>query len=121
MLGKDILRIALYGVGISSLAALIYLAGPFLAFGDWRPLENYIIRDILVVLLLAAAAGFGGFHFWRRKKRSEQIAEGIAAEGDKQESDGVVLKEQHEGCACDPEARQAAAKAIISTICLGMC
>jgi type VI secretion system protein ImpL len=94
MLGKDIVRIALYGIGISSLASLIYLGGPFLAIGDFRPLENYIIRDIAVVLLFAAAAGFGGFHFWRRRKRSEQIAEGIAKEGEKQESDGVVLKEK---------------------------
>ena len=31
MLAKDILRIILYGVGLGSLGAVIYLAGPFIA------------------------------------------------------------------------------------------
>jgi type VI secretion system protein ImpL len=93
MLGKEVLRIVLYGVGLSSLAAVIYLAGPFVAFGDWHPLENYIIRDILVVLLVSAGGAFIGFQFWRRKKSSEQIAEGIAADA-AQDTDATVLKER---------------------------
>ncbi|MGH6705045.1 MAG: hypothetical protein ACRECG_16815, partial [Bradyrhizobium sp.] len=59
MLGKDILRIVLYGIGLGSLASLIYFAGPLIAFGDWRPLENPIIRDVALVLLMAGAASFG--------------------------------------------------------------
>ena len=51
-----------------------------IAFGDWRPLENQIIRDIALVLLAAAVASFGGFTFYRRKKSAEKIAEGIAGE-----------------------------------------
>lgn len=91
---KDILRIILYGVGLSSLAALVYLAGPFVAFGDWRPLENYIIRDIVILLLVAAGASFTGFTIWKRRRGSKEIAEGIAATDKKDDNDGVVLKER---------------------------
>ena len=94
MLGKDIGRIILYGVGLSSTAALVYLAGPFIAFGDWRPLENNIIRDIVVVLLIAAAAGITGFHFWRRQSKSKQIAEGVAGEEKKDDGESLVLRER---------------------------
>jgi type VI secretion system protein ImpL len=94
MLGKDIGRIILYGVGLSSAAALVYLAGPFIAFGDWRPLENNIIRDIVVVLLIAAAAGITGFHFWRRQSKSKQIAEGVAGEEKRDDGESLVLRER---------------------------
>ena len=75
MLGKDIVRIVLYGVGISSLASLIYLGGPLIAIGEYHPLENYIIRQIAILLLVSAAAGIGGFKFWQRRKKSKEIAE----------------------------------------------
>src|SRR3954453_7870159 len=94
MLGKDIIRIVLYGVGISSLASLVYLGGPLIAFGEYHPLENYIVRQIAILLLFSAAAGAGGFKFWQRRKKSKEIAEGIANEGKKEDSDGVVLKER---------------------------
>jgi type VI secretion system protein ImpL len=93
MLGKDIVRIILYGIGLGSLSSLIYFAGPLIAFGDWRPLENYIIRDIALVLLIAGAASFGGFTFWRRRKNAQKIAEGIAGESDPV-NDEPVLKER---------------------------
>jgi len=93
MLGKDILRIVLYGIGLGSLASLIYFAGPLIAFGDWRPLENPIIRDVALVLLMAGAASFGGFTFYRRRKGAEKIADGIAGEGEPV-NDEPVLKER---------------------------
>jgi len=93
MLGKDIVRIILYGIGLGSLSSLIYFAGPLIAIGDWRPLENYIIRDIALVLLIAGAASFGGFTFWRRRKNAQKIAEGIAGESDPV-NDEPVLKER---------------------------
>ena len=36
---KNIMRIMLYGVGITSLSSLVYLAGPLVAIGGYRPLE----------------------------------------------------------------------------------
>ncbi len=93
MLSKDIIRIIAYGVGLSSLAALVYLAGPFVAFGDWRPLENPIIREIVIVLLVAAAAGVAGLAFWRRKKNVAEIEKGMAETG-ASEGDAEVLGER---------------------------
>ncbi|MGY4311933.1 type VI secretion system protein ImpL [Bradyrhizobium sp. JR3.5] len=93
MLAKDILRIVLYGVGLSSLGAVIYLAGPFIAFGDWHPLENHIIRQIAILLLGAAAAGVTGLHFFRRRKNAKEIADGVSG-ADQAVSDEPVLKER---------------------------
>ena len=90
---KEILRIALYGVGVTSLASVLYLAGPFIVIGGWRPLESYMVREILVVLLLGAAASFGSFQFWRRKKSAKALAEGVS-EAEKPESDEPVLKDK---------------------------
>jgi type VI secretion system protein ImpL len=93
MLGKDILRIVLYGVGLGSMSALIYLAGPLIAIGGWHPLENYIVRDIVLVILVAGVASFGGFKFYRRRKGSQQIADGISAEAQAID-DEPVLKDR---------------------------
>ena len=60
MIAKDILRIILYGVGLASLSALVYMAGPFIAFGDYHPLENFIVREIVILLLISAVAAFTG-------------------------------------------------------------
>jgi type VI secretion system protein ImpL len=93
MLAKDIIRIILYGVGLSSLGCVIYFAGPFIAFGDWHPLENHIIRQIAILLLTTAAAGIGGFSYFKRRKNAEKIADGISA-SDQPVSDEPVLKER---------------------------
>ena len=93
MLGKEIIRIVLYGVGLGSLASVVYFAGPLIAIGDWHPLENYIVRDIVLLLLITAATSFGGITFYRRRKGAQKIAEGIA--GDNQPiDDEPVLKER---------------------------
>ena len=52
MLPKQIIRIVLYGIGLSSLAAVIYMAGPLIAIGNWHPLENAIVRNIAILLLV---------------------------------------------------------------------
>ena len=48
---------------VSSLAAVVYFAGPFIAFGSWHPLENAIVRNIVILLLVAGAAAIAGFSF----------------------------------------------------------
>ncbi len=93
MIGKEVLRIVLYGIGLGSLSAVVYLAGPLIAFGDVRPLENPIVRDILILLLISGAASFTGFKLWRRRKGSAIVAEGVAA-GEQDDSDAAVLGER---------------------------
>src|SRR5215470_7196932 len=93
MLGKDITRVVLVGVGLTSVASLIYLGGPFVAIGNWYPLQNYIVREICIVLLVAAVAGLGSFRFYRRHKDAKALAEGVS-EPEKPESDEPVLKDR---------------------------
>ena len=93
MLTKDIARIILYGVGLSSLSALVYFAGPLIAIGDFRPLENYIVQQIVILLLVTAVASFAGWKFYLRRKGAKALAEGVSEEN-KKDSDEVVLKER---------------------------
>ena len=89
---KQILRIVLAGIGLTSVAALVYLAGPLLSIGGWRPLENRIVREIVVVLLVAIFAAVVSLQIVRRKKASAKIAAGIA-EG-AVEDDSAVLSDK---------------------------
>jgi type VI secretion system protein ImpL len=92
-LSKDLIRLGLYAAGLASISMMIWTVGPLIEIGGYRPLENYLIRDGLILVITATVAGFGGWRFYRRRKSSEQIAQGIAAEG-KDESDAVVLKDR---------------------------
>jgi len=90
----DIGRIVLYGLGVGSIASTVYIAGPFIAFGGWRPLENHILREVLVAVLCAAAAGFGGFSFWRRRAGAAALAADIATPDARGEDDSEILAER---------------------------
>ena len=92
-ISKDITRILLVGIGVTSLASLIYFAGPLIAIGNYRPFESTIVREIAIVLLVAGAASFGGFKFYRRKKSANALAAGVSA-ADGKESDETVLKDK---------------------------
>jgi len=91
MLPKKILQTIIYGIGLRSLAAVVYFAGPFIAFGNWRPLENSTVRSIVILLLVAGAAGLAGFSLFRRRKGAKQIADGISG-ADLPINDEPVLK-----------------------------
>ena len=93
MLPKRIIQIVLYGIGLSSLAAVIYFAGPFIAFGSWHPLENAIVRNIVILLLVAGAAAIAGFGIMQRRKGAKQIAEGISG-AEQTVNDEPVLQER---------------------------
>src|SRR5215468_9533289 len=90
---KDILRIVLVGIGLTSVCALIYLAGPLISIGGWRPLENTIVRELTILVIVAASASVMAFKWNRRKKATAKIAEGIAS-SDKVDDDADVLKER---------------------------
>src|SRR5882724_8818230 len=93
MLPKQITQIILYGVGLGSLAAVVYFAGPFIAIGNWHPFENTIVRSIIILLLVAGAAAVAGFSFFRRRKAGKQIADGISG-AEQTINDEPVLKER---------------------------
>lgn len=90
---QQIYRIVLYGVGLGSVSAFVYLVGPMIEIGGVRPLENYMVRESIIVIITAAMAGIGGFTFWKRKKAAEKLEAGVA--GAKEEvTDEPVLKER---------------------------
>ncbi len=93
MLPKQILRVVLYGVGLGSLAAVVYFAGPLIAIGGWYPLENPVTRNVVILLLAAVAAGVAGFSFFRRRNAAKQIADGISG-AEQTVNDEPVLKER---------------------------
>jgi len=94
MVAKDIIRILLYSVGLGSLSALVYFAGPLIAIGDYRPLESEVVRAIVIVLLVAGVGSMAGRDIWKRRKASEQLAEGIAGADKKDDNDSLVLRER---------------------------
>src|SRR5262245_14495906 len=90
---KQILRIVLAGIGLTSVCALVYLAGPLISIGGWRPLEGYIAREITILVLIGAFASVMAVNWTRRKKAVAKIVEGIATP-DKVEDDTDVLKDR---------------------------
>jgi type VI secretion system protein ImpL len=93
MLFKEVLRIVLYGIGLGSLACAVYLVGPFISIGGFRPLENPIVRDVVIALIVAAFGAVAAMEVLRRRKGAERIAKGIGGDG-KDDSDEPVLKER---------------------------
>src|SRR5580704_6268429 len=87
---KRILNIVLLGVGLSSVSALIYMAGPLISIGGSHPLESYIGREIAILVVAAAFASIMSIQWTRRKKASAKLAEGVAADQTVDDSD--VLK-----------------------------
>jgi type VI secretion system protein ImpL len=92
-MSKEITRIVLVGVGLTSLCALVVFAGPLVAIGNYRPLETPIGRGLAVLFLVAAVGAFAGFQLWRRKKNTAALAAGVAG-AEQKESDEPVLKDK---------------------------
>jgi type VI secretion system protein ImpL len=88
---REVVYILLAGIGLTSVCALVYLAGPLIVINGWRPLENEIVRELVILFMVAAFASVLAINWRRRKKASAEIAAGIA-DGDKAEDDADVLK-----------------------------
>ena len=63
---KEVSRIVLYGGGLGSIAALIYLAGPLVSIGGYRPLETMIGRELAILAVGAIFASVMSFQWQRR-------------------------------------------------------
>ena len=95
-MGKDIYRILLYGIGLTSISAMVWLAGPYVVIGDWHPLDNYIIREVVTVVLVGIFISVSGWSIWQRRKKAKALTEGLEgeakAEDDKEEL-GLRMKD----------------------------
>src|SRR5690349_19620005 len=90
-LSKGLFRLFLWGAGLASISMMVWTLGPLIQIGGFRPLDNYLVREAVIMVITATAASFAGFQFYRRRKSSQQLAEGIGAAKD---DDGVVLKDR---------------------------
>jgi type VI secretion system protein ImpL len=93
-LSKKLIRLALWGAGLASISAMIWTLGPLIEIGGYRPLQNYLIRDAVILIIMAAAATAAGLQFYRRRASSAQLAEGIGGAAAANESDAAVLREK---------------------------
>jgi type VI secretion system protein ImpL len=97
-LGSRLFYLSLWGIGFTSLSAVVWMAGPFVSIGGWHPLENYVVREMAVVLIAAMLAGAGSVSFFRRRKGAAAIADAIAGGGavedKKPDDDAIVLKDK---------------------------
>ena len=57
---------------------MVWLAGPLIEIGGYRPLENYVVREMVVLIIGAMVMSAGSLRFYRRRKGAEQIAKGIS-------------------------------------------
>ena len=90
---KQILRVVVAGIGLTSVAALIYFAGPLISIGGWHPLDNQVVREIAILLLAAGFVAILSFQFVKRKKATAKIADGMVT-ADTIEDDTAVLKDK---------------------------
>ena len=88
------MTIVLYGVGLGSLTAMVYLAGPMIAFGDYRPLENHIVRDIVILLLVTARRVVRRLQVLSGARKQPRPLPMASAQEDQKDSDEVVLKDK---------------------------
>jgi type VI secretion system protein ImpL len=90
---NHVMRIVLVGLGLGSVTALVYLAGPLISIGGWHPLENLIVRQLAILFIVAAFAAAMSYKWVWRKQAAAKIAQGIA-QADKIEDDTDVLKDK---------------------------
>ncbi len=83
------LRIVAILIGALALAALIWLGGPFVAFGEVRPFESFWVRMPVAVLLLVGALAWIAVIIIRRRKATAALTE--ALEKEETTGDGAAL------------------------------
>ncbi|MDB5510574.1 MAG: type secretion protein IcmF [Enterovirga sp.] len=88
MTWKTWLRYACIVVGALALAALIWFAGPLIAFGRIRPFDGFWLPFGLCLGVLLLAFGYVGFDIWRRRRAARAIEDALSeAEGPSDDSD----------------------------------
>src|ERR1044072_7457880 len=90
---KNSMRIVFYGLGLGSLTLVIYRLSPLISIGGYHPFDDYIVREVTILILVTSVASFGGFQFYKKWQSRKQLPEGMAQE-DKTSNDEAVLKDK---------------------------
>ena len=57
------------------LLAVIWVVGPMVAIGEWRPLDGVTARWIVTGVLLGLCAAWLALRAWRARKGNQQVVE----------------------------------------------
>ncbi|WP_034410563.1 type VI secretion system membrane subunit TssM [Derxia gummosa] len=71
--------VALTGIGLLALAALVWWGFPLIAFGDAHPFESMWVRLAIVLLVTAGYAGWIAWRITRRKRANAKLVQGLVA------------------------------------------
>jgi len=64
--------------GVVALSALIWTAGPLLAFGDWRPFDSVLSRVLVIALLFLLLLLRLVWRVFKRKRSNAALVDGMA-------------------------------------------
>ncbi len=80
MIISEMMKMGLFSMmGLGVVAALIWINGPMIRFGDWAPLVSELSRFITIFTLLAGYGLWRLFKMWRNKKKNAAITNDLAA------------------------------------------
>ncbi|MFZ1246206.1 MAG: type VI secretion system membrane subunit TssM [Azonexus sp.] len=65
-------------VGLSAIAALIWFAGPLIAFAQWRPLEPEWVRWTLIAVIVTIFVAKKFWAWFKAKRTNAQMIDGLA-------------------------------------------
>ncbi|MCE7027495.1 type VI secretion system membrane subunit TssM [Jiella avicenniae] len=83
-------------LGLLAFAAVVWLAGPFIAIADVRPLGSAGMRSAVIAVAALAVGLVYGIRFWRRRQRQRALEAALTAESGEAEiiGDEAVLSDR---------------------------
>ena len=66
---------------VLAIAVLVWFVGPLFAFGERRPFDSRLSRWLTIALVVLAWLGFEAFRFWRIRRNSQLLVEGLTEGG----------------------------------------
>ena len=66
---------------VLTIAVLVWFVGPLFAFGERRPFDSRLSRWLTIVVVVLAWLGFEAFRFWRVRRKSQLLVEGLTEGG----------------------------------------
>jgi type VI secretion system protein ImpL len=83
-------------LGLLCFAAVVWIAGPLLAFGDWRPLDPVWIRVTLIGVAVFIVGAFYLIRYWRKRRAEKAIEKALKASGEKNDDSDVLASRMTE-------------------------
>jgi type VI secretion system protein ImpL len=75
-------RLFLAALGLVLLALILWFAGPYFAFADYKPLESVVARLVAIIILIAFYALYVTLRSVRSARNSQQLAKEVSKQED---------------------------------------